>query len=105
MEEGGCDGCSVDGADAGDLNSAAISFDEDRLQSRIEVIRRFVSRPIPTQPWDDSTPALIPFREGAGGASSGGGIIIGGARHAANIPLLQSMNVTAVLNCASGVSC
>jgi hypothetical protein len=34
--------------------------------------------------------------------SSNGGIIIGSARHAANMSLLQSMNVIAVLNCASG---
>ena len=91
-------------------------FDEDHLQSRLELIRQYVARPIPTQPWDDTTPALIPFHDdgqddasfgdnsGNNSTLGGGGIIIGGARHAANIPLLQSMNVTAVLNCASGVS-
>jgi len=81
-------------------------FDEERLQSRLEVIRQYVSKPIPKQPWNDNTPALIPFHDhdsddnNTGGGN--GGIIIGGARHASNIPLLQSMNVTAVLNCASG---
>ena len=85
-------------------------FDEEHLQSRLEVIRHYVSKPIPTQPWDDNTPAVVPFHdvdeqntnEDMTTLSGGGGIIIGGARHAANIPLLQSLNVTAVLNCASG---
>ena len=51
---------------------------------------------------------MIPFhddsniKEVSPDDGDGGGIIIGGARHATNIPLLQSMNVTAVLNCASG---
>ena len=83
---------------------------EEYLQSRLDVIRQYVSKPIPTQPWDDNTPAVVPFHDDeeinygdvttlSGG---GGGIIIGGARHVANIPLLQSLNVTAVLNCASG---
>lgn len=93
-----------------DANANSTIFDEDHLQSRLELIRKYVSKPIPKQPWNDSSPALIPFHDnGIDGAdhnhnASGGGIIIGGARHAANIPLLQSMNVTAVLNCASGVS-
>ncbi|KAL9184331.1 hypothetical protein ACHAXT_002417 [Thalassiosira profunda] len=79
-------------------------FDEDHLQSRLALIRKYVAHPIPQQPWDDRTPALIPFHdEGDGvGSLAGGGIIIGGKRHAADIPLLKSMNVTAVLNCASG---
>ena len=80
----------------------AIMFDEEHLQSRLTLMRQYVARPIPKQPWDDSTPALIPFHDGDN--ASGGGIIIAGSRHAANIPLLQSLNVTAVLNCASGVS-
>ena len=91
------------------LETSAI-FDEEHLQARLEVIRQHVSRPIPKQPWDDSSPALIPFHDGgddvcsnSSATAAGGGIIIGGARHASNIPLLQSMNVTAVLNCASGV--
>eukprot|EP00584_Thalassiosira_punctigera_P012141 CAMPEP_0172559662 /NCGR_PEP_ID=MMETSP1067-20121228/85115_1 /TAXON_ID=265564 ORGANISM="Thalassiosira punctigera, Strain Tpunct2005C2" /NCGR_SAMPLE_ID=MMETSP1067 /ASSEMBLY_ACC=CAM_ASM_000444 /LENGTH=896 /DNA_ID=CAMNT_0013349305 /DNA_START=32 /DNA_END=2722 /DNA_ORIENTATION=+ len=78
----------------------AIIFDEERLQSRLALMRQYIARPIPNQPWNDSTPALIPFYDGDG--PSGGGIIIAGSRHASNIPLLQSMNVTAVLNCASG---
>jgi hypothetical protein len=90
----------------------ATIFDEGHLQSRLRVIRRYVSKPIPAQPWDDDVPALIPFRDDddddasgeGGGGGEGGGIIIGSARHAANIPLLKSMNVIAVLNCASGVS-
>ena len=79
-------------------------FDEQQLQSRIELMRKHVARPIPKQPWDDNAPALIPFHEPntAADARGIGGIIIGNASHAANIPLLQSMNVTAVLNCASG---
>ena len=90
----------------------SLVFNEAHLQSRLEVIRRYVSKPIPKQPWDDNSPALIPYHDddvdGSDGApsssNSGGGIIIGGARHAANIPLLKKLNVTAVLNCASGVS-
>ena len=89
-------------------NIVPFSFDEEHLQSRLEVIRQYVSKPIPTQPWDDNTPAVVPFHdddeqnnnEDMTTLSGGGGIIIGGARHAANIPLLQSLNVTAVLNCA-----
>lgn len=79
-------------------------FNEQDLESRIELIRRHVARPIPTQPWDDNLPALIPFHEpNDPDISRGvGGIIIGSARHASNISLLQSMNVAAVLNCASG---
>ena len=79
-------------------------FNEQELESRIDLIRKHVARPIPKQPWDDNTPALIPFHEATDPDDSRGvgGIIIGSARHAANIPLLQSMNVTAVLNCASG---
>jgi len=79
-------------------------FNEQQLESRIDLIRKHVARPIPKQPWDDNTPALIPFHEPADpDASRGvGGIIIGSARHASNLPLLQSMNVAAVLNCASG---
>ena len=102
-------------------------FDEDRLRSRLCVVRKYVSKPIPRQPWNDDAPAFIPFREnhdddyykddggenegreeggrtnGYRGKGGGGGIVIGSARHAANIPLLKSMNVVAVLNCASGV--
>lgn len=74
--------------------------DEKTLASRLEFIRRHVARPIPQPPFDDVTPALIPFRENDHGG--GGGIIVGSARHAANIPLLKSMNVIAVMNCASG---
>jgi len=79
-------------------------FNEQELESRIELIRKHVARPIPKQPWDDNNPALIPFHEPTDpDASRGeGGIIIGSARHAANIPLLKSLNVIAVLNCASG---
>jgi len=74
------------------------------LESRINLIRATVAQPIPKQPWDDKTPALIPFHEPADPDTSRGvgGIIIGSARHASNISLLQSMNVAAVLNCASG---
>ncbi len=90
-------------------------FDEGRLQSRLQVVRHYVSRPIPEQPWNDDVPAYIPFLDdgdeyyddeegGDGGDGGAGGIIIGSARHAANIPLLKSMNVVALLNSASGVS-
>ena len=74
------------------------------LESRIDLIRKHVAQPIPKQPWDDNTPALIPFHEPSDPDTSRGvgGIIIGSARHASNISLLQSMNVAAVLNCASG---
>ena len=79
------------------------SFNKKELDCRVELIRKYVARPIPTQPWDDNTPALIPFHEdSAPDTHGGGGIIIGSARHAANIQLLKSMNCTAVLNCASG---
>lgn len=93
-------------------------LDDAHLQSRLEVIRQYVAQPIPQQPWDDNVPALIPLREhddesnhyhvsdvgrnGSVSGDGGGGIIIGSARHAADISLLKSMNVTAVLNCASG---
>mmetsp|Transcript_36420 Transcript_36420/g.78634 ORF Transcript_36420/g.78634 Transcript_36420/m.78634 type:complete len:907 (+) Transcript_36420:20-2740(+) len=88
----------------------AMVFDEEHLQSRLALMRQYIARPIPKQPWDDSTPALIPFYDddddnndnASGGGGGGGGIIIAGSRHASNIPLLKSMNVTAVLNCASG---
>ncbi|KAL3773263.1 hypothetical protein ACHAWO_010963 [Cyclotella atomus] len=72
--------------------------DEETLESRLAFIRQHVARPIPSQPFDDSTPAIIPFRDN----DHGGGIIVGSARHASNIPLLKSMNVVAVMNCASG---
>ncbi len=102
---------NIDDADA-DASSTPL-FDEEHLQSRLEVIHQYVAQPIPQQPWDDNEPALIPFRnhtgsdhddvgDGAANVESDGGIIIGSARHAANIPLLKSLNVTAVLNCASG---
>ena len=71
-------------------------IDEKSLESRLAFIRQHVARPIPQPPFDDLTPALIPYNE------HGGGIIVGSARHAANIPLLKSMNVIAVMNCASG---
>ena len=60
------------------------------LDSRIAYIREHVARPIPQQPFDDSTPALVPF------SIDHGGIIVGSHRHAANIPLLKSMGVVAV---------
>ena len=98
------------------FQQAGVVISDKDLQSRLKLIRHFVARSIPTQPFEDSTPALIPFHENDDGIGSdfpsngngniegfsGGGIIIGSARHAANIPLLQSMNVVAVLNCASG---
>lgn len=87
-----------------DRSARQVLYGED-LQSRLEIIRQFVARPIPKQPFEDSSPALIPFQyDGKSHEEcvSGGGILIGSARHAANIPLLQSMNVVAVLNCASG---
>lgn len=90
-------------AEAEDVGAAAAMFDEERLQSRLALMRRYIARPIPKQPWDDRTPAFVPFRDGDD-VASGGGVVIAGARHASNIPLLKSMNVTAVLNCASGVS-
>ena len=89
-----------------DTSQSTTIFDEEHLQSRIDVIRQYVSKPIPKQPWDDDSPALVPFHDEDNdinpNSGGGGGIIIGGARHAANIPLLKSMNVVAVLNCASG---
>lgn len=79
-------------------------IDEKYVESRLHFIRQHVARPIPQEPFDDCTPALIPFHESNYGAgqTNGGGIIVGSARHAADIPLLKSMNVIAVLNCASG---
>jgi len=92
-------------ASTDDTSQPTTIFDEEHLQSRLDVIRQYVSKPIPKQPWDDNSPALVPFHDDDSNInpnSGGGGIIIGGARHAANIPLLKSMNVVAVLNCASG---
>ena len=92
-------------------------FNEDQLQSRLCVVRKYVSKPIPEQPWSDDVPAVIPFHDNDdydydnnnnnnnnNSSTEGrrGGIIIGSARHAANMSLLKSMNVIAVLNCASG---
>lgn len=78
-------------------------IDEAALESRLGFIRQHVARPIPKQPFDDATPALIPFHDNNHHSQTyGGGIIVGSARHAANIPLLKSMNVIAVMNCASG---
>ncbi|KAL7537868.1 hypothetical protein ACHAXR_008129 [Thalassiosira sp. AJA248-18] len=93
-----------------DVMSNATLFNEQHIQSRLNLIRKCVAQPIPKQPWDDNTPALVPFHDDPDDSDNsfgdnnrgGGGIIIGGARHAADIPLLKSMNVTAVLNCASG---
>lgn len=120
------DAIDIDDGDADDIDTDVDAptplFDEEHLQSRLEVIRQYVAQPIPHQPWDDDVPALIPFHDhvgdgdhdvgdgtnnhagstGTSSTSGGGGIIIGSARHAANIPLLKSLNVTAVLNCASG---
>ena len=79
----------------------AMTFDEERLQSRLALVRRHVAQPIPPPPWNDPTPALVPLCDTA---PAGGGILIAGARHAVDLPLLRSLNVTAVLNCASGVS-
>jgi hypothetical protein len=81
-------------------------IDEKYVESRLHFIRQHVARPIPQEPFDDCTPAVIPFHERNYGAgqTNGGGIIVGSARHAADIPLLKSMNVIAVLNCASGGS-
>ena len=90
-----------DGNDKDDEHKNAMIFDEEHLQSRLALVRRHVARPIPPQPWTDPTPALVPFRDDA---PDEGGILIAGARHAANLPLLRSLHVTAVLNCASGVS-
>ncbi|KAL3774658.1 hypothetical protein HJC23_002467 [Cyclotella cryptica] len=79
-------------------------IDEKSLESRLQFLHQHVARPIPQQPFDDCTPALIPFHDSDYGAAQtkGGGIIVGSAKHAADIPLLKSMNVIAVLNCASG---
>lgn len=95
---------SSDAAADGNANPTDAVFKETELESRLTLIRQQVARPIPTQPFEDNTPALIPFHDNvtSAAAASGGGIIIGSWRHAANIPLLKSMNVTAVLNCASG---
>mmetsp|Transcript_23911 Transcript_23911/g.50386 ORF Transcript_23911/g.50386 Transcript_23911/m.50386 type:complete len:902 (-) Transcript_23911:52-2757(-) len=85
--------------------SASQVLNDEDLRSRLDIIRQFVARPIPKQPFEDSSPALIPFQhdeESHAEGVWGGGILIGSARHAANIPLLKSMNVAAVLNCASG---
>jgi hypothetical protein len=92
-------------------NDVGRIFNEEQLQSRLCVVRKYVSKPIPEQPWSDDFPAVIPFLhddddddyvDNNNNSSSNGGIIIGSARHAANMSLLQSMNVIAVLNCASG---
>ena len=92
-------------------NDVGRIFNEEQLQSRLCVVRKYVSKPIPEQPWSDDFPAVIPFLhddddddyvDNNNNSSSNGGIIIGSARHAANMSLLKSMNVIAVLNCASG---
>jgi protein-tyrosine phosphatase len=64
------------------------------LQSRLDVIRKYVARPIPMHDpnWTDPQPALV----------EGGCVLIGNKYHAADVENLLSLGVTAVLNCASG---
>ena len=78
--------------------------EQAQIESRLKTVREYVAKPIPTQPWKDEMPCLVPFAGDDRNISSDGraGIIIGGARHAANPTLLSSMGCRAVLNCASG---
>ena len=64
------------------------------LQPRLELIRKWVARPIPIRDhnWTDPQPCLV----------EGGCVLIGNKYHAADVDNLLSLGVTAVLNCASG---
>lgn len=79
-------------------------FDEVQLESRLKMVRGYVAKPIPAQPWKDERPCLVPFAGDDRNDFDDGraGIIIGGARHAANPKMLASLGCRAVLNCASG---
>ena len=85
-----------DSAGAGGVDSALLkklSLSNDTLQSRLDLIRRLVAKPINRGPdFVDPQPALV----------EGGCVLIGSKNHAADIPNLKRLGVTAVLNCASG---
>ena len=71
-----------------------IDVDEVLLQSRLDMIRRWVAKPIPSpiQTFKDPEPAVV----------QGSCVLIGNKYHAANVDHLVNLGVTAVLNCASG---
>jgi len=71
----------------------SLSLSDDVLQSRLSFLRRLVAKPINRGPdFVDPQPALV----------EGGCVLIGSKNHAADIPNLKALGVTAVLNCASG---
>jgi hypothetical protein len=67
---------------------------ETTLQARLDLIRKYVARPIPMHDpgWTDPQPGFV----------EGGCVLIGNKYHAADVENLLSLGVTAVLNCASG---
>ena len=68
-----------------------LSLSDDTLKSRLDLIRRLVAKPIDRGPdFLDPQPALVDC------------VLIGSKNHAADIPNLKRLGVTAVLNCASG---
>ena len=64
------------------------------VESRLENFRNYVAKHIPpSREWKDPGPAY---------AVDGGCVLIGNKHHAADLPNLLKLGVTAVLNCASG---
>ena len=64
------------------------------VESRLETFRKYVAKHIPPSPdWKDPGPAC---------AIDDGCVLIGNKYHAADLPNLLKLGVTAVLNCASG---
>lgn len=75
------------------LQSSFRFLSDDEAQPRLDMIRRYVSKPIPrSETWADPDPALV----------EGSDILIGNKYHASNVEGLVQRGVTAVLNCASG---
>ena len=66
---------------------------DSEAQPRLEMLRRYVARPIPQMDnWTDPDPGWV----------EGSEILIGNKYHASDVKALQQRGVTAVLNCASG---
>ena len=80
-----------DAAGAGGVDSALLkklSLSDDTLKSRLDLIRQLVAKPINRGPdFVDPQPALV----------EGGCVLIGSKNHAADIPNLKRLGVTAVL--------
>jgi Dual specificity phosphatase, catalytic domain len=76
------------------LENTILPLPEAALKARLDVVRKYVARPIPIhdQGWTDPQPALV----------EGGCVLIGNKYHAADVENLLALRVTAVLNCASG---